>query len=354
MKREHLLIALFFVIAAVFFYLFYLIVVPFFIPIAWAAVFAIVFYPLYEKLAARLKRPRLASTIMCLLIVVLIVGPIAYLFVALVNEAASAVSKVNELYKSGQLNELYTIQLPWVDAIKEKLSQYYDMSQMNFDAIIRESVDKVSGVILGQTSWLIANGTKAVFYFFLMIFSMYYFFKDGDSIIDTLKRLMPLTDKQIDVTFGHLRDVTEATMYGGVVVALIQGLLGGVLFAIVGIPSAIFWGAIMAFLAIIPLVGAFIIYLPAGIILILGGSYISGIIVIAVGTLIISQVDNVIRPMLISGKTSLHPLLLFFAIMGGIYLWGLLGIIVGPIIAAVFITLIKILDLRLHPQTEED
>lgn len=105
----------------------------------------------------------------------------------------------------------------------------------------------------------------------------------------------------------------------------------------------------MAFLSIIPLVGAFLVYVPAGVVLILGGSYISGIIVIAVGSLVISQIDNVIRPALISGKTSLHPLLLFFAIMGGIYLWGLLGIIIGPIIAAVFITLIKILEMKLHP-----
>ena len=353
MKREHLLVALFFLIAAAFFYLFYLITVPFFAPIAWAAVFAIVFFPLYEKLLARLKRPRIASSIMCLLIVVLIVGPIAYLFVALVNEAASAVAKVNEMYQSGTLDKLYTVQLPWMETIKENMSQYYDMSHVDFDNIIKESIDKVSGVILGQTSWLIANGTKAVFYFFLMIFSMFYFFRDGDSIIGTLKRLTPLTEEQIDVTFRHLRDVTEATMYGGVMIALLQGLLGGVLFAIVGIPSAIFWGAIMAFLSIIPLVGAFIVYVPAGIILILGGSYISGIVVIAAGTLIISQIDNVLRPMLISGKTSLHPLLLFFAIMGGIYLWGLLGIIIGPIIAAIFVTLIRILELRLHPEPEE-
>ncbi|HKK20690.1 MAG TPA: AI-2E family transporter, partial [candidate division Zixibacteria bacterium] len=144
------------------------------------------------------------------------------------------------------------------------------------------------------------------------------------------------------------------TMYGGVIVALIQGLVGGILFALVGIPSAVFWGAIMAFLSIIPILGAFLIYIPAGIILLIGGSYVKGIIVLAVGTLIISQLDNLIRPYLISGRTSMHPLMLFFTILGGVYLLGLLGVVVGPLIAAVFITLIKIFELKLHPETEPD
>ena len=108
----------------------------------------------------------------------------------------------------------------------------------------------------------------------------------------------------------------------------------------------------MAFLAIIPFVGAFIIYIPAGLILIISGSYIKGIIVVIIGSVVISQVDNVLRPYLISGRTSMHPLLLFFTILGGIYLFGLLGIVLGPLIAAVFVTLLKIFEFQLHPETE--
>jgi predicted PurR-regulated permease PerM len=137
-------------------------------------------------------------------------------------------------------------------------------------------------------------------------------------------------------------------MQGGVVVALLQGVLGGALFAIMGISSPIFWGAIMAFLAIIPIVGASIVYIPAGIILIIGGSYVKGIIVIAIGSLVISQTDQVVRPLLISGRAEMHPLLLFFSIMGGIMLFGLLGLVMGPIIAAVFVTVIKDIEEKLH------
>lgn len=352
MKSEYILITLFFLIAAIFFYLFYALIIPFFAPICWAAVFVIIFFPLYEKLLGKLRSKGLTSLIMCIIIIILIIGPVAYLFGSLVGEATTAVTKVNEMIKTGEIDKYLTFNLPWLDSIKEKLKDYYDFSEMKTEQIIKNAIENVSTAILNQTRWLISNITRMVFYFALMVFTMYYFFKDGEVIVHKIRRLMPLTPNQVSVTFHKLREVIQATMYGGVVVALIQGLIGGILFAVVGIPSAVFWGAIMAFLSIIPFIGAFVIYIPAGLILIIGGSYFKGIFVIAVGTVVISQIDNVIRPFLISGKTQMHPLLLFFAILGGIYLFGLLGIVLGPLIAAVFITLITIFEFKLHPETE--
>jgi predicted PurR-regulated permease PerM len=182
-----------------------------------------------------------------------------------------------------------------------------------------------------------------------MIFTLYYFFKDGERLIRRAKRIVPLDPERVNETFHQLRDVVQATMYGSGIVALFQGLLGGVLFAVFGVPSPVFWGALMAFLSIIPFLGAFIVYVPAGLILILGGSYVKGILMIGIGTIIVSQIDNLLRPYLISGRTQMHPLMLFFSIMGGIALFGILGMVVGPMIAAGFDTLVKILDYRLNP-----
>ncbi|HWR84259.1 MAG TPA: AI-2E family transporter [Candidatus Deferrimicrobium sp.] len=352
MKREHLLTALFVLIAAVFFYLFYKILIPFFAPITWAAVFVITFFPIFQRLKTKVKSGGLAAVLMCLAILVLILGPVGYLFVALVNEAADAVTRVNALYESGRLKELLAVNLPWVDAAKARLSQYYDLSKINIDQLFSDGIGRVSSLVFSQTSSLIANAAKAVFYFILMLFTMFYFFKDGQGIVDRLKRLMPLPPEQVHLIFGQLRDLVQATMYGGVVVALIQGILGGTLFAIVGIPSAVFWGAIMAFLSIIPVLGAFIIYIPAGIVLAAGGAYIKGIIVVVIGTVLISQVDNILRPVLVSGKTTMHPLMLFFSMLGGVAFFGLLGMVVGPLVAAVFMTLLRIFELRLQTQTE--
>ncbi len=352
MKREYILVTLFFLITSIFFYLFYQLVIPFFAPICWAAVFAIIFFPLYEKLLVKFKSKTLTSITMCLLIIVLIIGPIAYLFGALVGEAITAVAKVNEMIKAGELDTFLSINLPWLDSIKEKLQGYYDFSNLETEQIIKDAVQSTSAVILNQTSWIIANVSRLFFYFALMIFTMYYFFTDGEMLIHKLRRLMPLTPNQVNVTFNQLRDVIQATMYGGLTVALLQGLLGGIMFAIVGIPSAVFWGAVMAFLSIIPFVGAFIIFIPAGLILIIGGAYIKGLVIIVIGSLVISQVDNVVRPLLIAGKACMHPLLLFFALMGGVFLFGLLGVVLGPLIAAVFVTLITIFEYKLHPESE--
>jgi predicted PurR-regulated permease PerM len=352
MKKEHISTSLFFLIAAVFFFLFYKIIVPFFAPICWAAVFAIIFYPLYEKLLTKLKSKGWTSFIVCMLIIILIIGPITYLLAALVSEAVTGASKINALIKSGELKEYISIDLPWLDSFKDKLKDYYDFSKFNFDEMAKQALENITGLIISQSTWLIGNMTRMGFYFVLMIFSMYYFFKDGELIIENVKRLIPLTANQINVTFKQLREVIQATMYGGLVVAMIQGLLGGILFAIIGIPSAVFWGAIMAFLSIIPFLGAFIIYIPAGLILILSGSFVKGLIVIIIGSIVISQIDNLLRPYLISGRTSLHPLLLFFAILGGIYLFGILGLVLGPLIAAVFIIILKILEYNLNPESE--
>ncbi|HUV30624.1 MAG TPA: AI-2E family transporter [Acidobacteriota bacterium] len=351
MKREHVLTVLFFVISAFFIYLFYEIIIPFFVPICWAAVFAILFSPLYEKILGRLRTKGGSALIVCFLIVLLIIGPVTYLFVALVEEAVEAVSSVNEMYKNGKLEDMLQIDVPLLTTMKAKLAEYYDISKINLDEMVRDAMNRVTGVVVDQTTWLITNGTKAVFFFFLMIFTMYYFFKEGSRIVAKVKRLIPLPAEQVNVTFTHLRDVILATMYGSIVVALIQGTLGGILFFAVGISSPVFWGAIMAFLSVIPFLGAFLIYVPAGIILVISGFYIKGFIVILAGVFVISQIDNVIRPYLISGKAAMHPLLLFFCIMGGIYLFGLLGVVLGPMIGAIFMTLLKTFEFSLHPET---
>jgi len=353
MKREHVLVTLLLGVSAGIFYLFYQLVVPFFAPICWAAVLAIVFYPLYVRLQRRIRMTGLAAALMCLLIIILIIGPMTYLFVALVQEASDAVTSVNEWYSSGELNRLLHLKFPLWDTAKEKLAPYYDLSKINLDEMVKDAIGRVGGVVVNQTRWLITNGTKAVFYFFIMIFALYYFFRDGAITVDKMKRLMPLPPQQTDTAFKQMRDVIEATMYGGVAIALLQGFLGGLIFLLVGLPSPVFWGALMAFLSFIPLVGAFLVYIPAGIILIIGGSTVKGLVVVLFGSLVISQIDNLLRPYFISGRTSLHPLLLFFTLLGGIAIFGLLGIVMGPIIAAAFVILLNVLEMRLHPEVDE-
>lgn len=352
MKREYILAALFFLIVAVFFYMFYQLMVPFFKPIAWAAILVIVFYPVYGWLSIRIKSPWLASLVACILLFIIIIGPAIYLLASLVGEAANAVQLVNDAYKSGNLKEYLTLNIPFIDAIKNKLTDYPQLADVDFETIIKDAVTTITRAIGSQATTVIANITKTFFFFLLMLFTMFFFFRDGDQIVEFLKNITPLKPDQVSILYSHMKEVIEGTMYGGLVIALIQGVLGGLLFGIVGIPSPVLWGSVMAFLAFIPVVGPSLIYIPAGIILLLSGSPVTGIIIIVVG-LGISQLDNFLRPHLFSGKTEMHTLLLFFSIMGGIVLFGLLGIVLGPLITAVFLSLLKVFEVSINSDQSE-
>ncbi len=348
MNKDQFTSVMFLALAAMVLYLFYGIVSPFFFPLGYALSLVIVFYPLYERLSAKVTNPNLASAIMCVVVVIVIVGPMIYLLTTLAGEARSAFNYLNAMNESGELDKLAEMKVPGVDILQQQLGKFTDPENLTLKALTLNGLNAVSGIIKAQLATIIANTGKTVFYFGIMVFSMFFLFRDGREFANHCSVLIPLPQEQVDKTLSYLRSVVEATIMGGVVVALLQGIAGGILFAAVGIPSSIFWGAMMAFLSFLPLVGAFIVFIPAAIFLILSGSVLKGVIVLVVGILIIAQIDNFVRPMLIAGKTSMHTLLLFISILGGIVLFGLLGIVLGPVIAALMLTLMQILDTRLH------
>lgn len=351
MKREQYSAAIFLGLAAVILYLFYNLISPFFAPVAYAAILVVVSYPLYVRVLAWVKSPVAASVIMCATVTIAIVAPLIYLLAALTGEAESALNYLTEMYRSGKISLLLAnFSFPGMEALKEKIAQYADPKSLELESIVVSVLSTVSKAIGSQLTTLIANTGKSLFYFGLMLFSMFFFFRDGAGMVTQFARLIPLPSDQIDVRVAEIKNVIEATIFGGIVVALLQGIAGGVLFAVVGINSPVFWGAMMAFLSFLPIVGAFIIFVPAGVILIIGGSLVKGIIVLAVGAIIISQIDNFVRPWLIAGRTSIHTLLLFFSILGGIALFGLLGIVLGPVIAAITVAMARMVSATLHPE----
>lgn len=354
MKKEYFTLSLFFLTVAITFYLFYKLMTPFLIPIAWGAILAIIFYPFYLKLNKKVKSPGLSSLIMCVAIFVVIIGPAIYLMAALVGEASDAFTWVNNAYESGQLKEYLTKMMPFLTKIQDKFTSFPQLANLDFESIFKNMIGTVTTAIGAKATGVIADIAKTVFQFFLTIFSMYFFFLDGEKFVKYLKRMTPLNQAQVGTTFSYLKEVVEGTMYGGVVMALIQGALGGILFAIMGIDSAVFWGAVMGFLSFLPILGPFLIYIPAGLILLIGGSPIKGILMILIGTLVISQVDNFVRPLLFRGKTQMHTLLMFFSIMGGVALFGLVGIALGPLVTAVFLSILKIFELKIHPEVESE
>jgi predicted PurR-regulated permease PerM len=344
MKKQYLSVTLFLVIAAAVIYLFYKLLAPFFVPLMWATVFSILFRSLYKKILLKVKRPGLAALLVCLMVTVLIIGPVAFVSVALFDQAATAVERINEMRESGDIDQVWSKVAPWWSDLVNRFSPYINLEKLDIRSIFEGAVNWLGGFFVDQGTWLLTNITKAIFYFVLMLFTLYYFFKEGSKIVDRIRLIMPIDPARTDSMLNELRSVINSTMISGVVIALIQGFLGGLIFWIVGIESALFWGAVMALLSVIPLLGAFIIYLPAGALLMITGEPIRGIIVIVFGSVIVSQIDNFLRPYLVAGGTRMHPLMLFLSMTGGIVVFGLVGVVAGPLIAAAFVTVLEVFE----------
>lgn len=348
MKKEYFRVFIFAGVTILAGYLFYRLLNPFLAPLCWAAIFAIVFYPAHDKLRRWFKSDSLRAVLVTVLVIVVIIGPVAYLGVSLAQEAITLFDTVSGWVDSGKLNALIDIKHTAVyQSLETRLAPYVDLSHLDLQVMLENGVKKISSFALAQATKVLTNIGKILFQFVLMIVFLFYFLRDGEALLGYIRGIIPLAPDKAEATIAELKKVIQSNMYGGLVVALLQGFLGGVLFLIMGLPSPVFWGAVMAFLALLPLIGPFIIYIPAGIILIATGSPVKGILLIAIGSIIVSQIDNFLRPILASRETGMHTMLLFISIMGGAAVFGLLGVVLGPVIAAVFVTIFDIFRLKL-------
>jgi predicted PurR-regulated permease PerM len=343
MRREHIALAIFTALILIACYLFYTIFRPFLASIIWGAVLAGVFYPLNALFARRMKRDNVRALLMCIIVVAVIIVPAVFLTIGLIGEVTDALPKFKAAVDSGQLDFILKPRTyGWNEKIKEFLGPYVDASNLDIESVITANMQRLTAFIVEKFSNFIGNFSAAIVSFALSVLSMFFFFRDGPRLIIRLKDLLPMSDDLKHSLTMRLREVIEASIYGGVLVAAVQGLLGGIIFWVTGLPSPIFWGTVMAILSLIPIVGPYLIYIPAAVILILSGSWIRGIIVLILGIVVVSQSDNVLRPVIISSRTKIHTLLLFFSILGGLKVFGLLGIILGPVVASIILTLVEV------------
>jgi predicted PurR-regulated permease PerM len=186
------------------------------------------------------------------------------------------------------------------------------------------------------------NVVGFVLWLFVFFFTLFYFLVDGKRMLAHAMRLSPLRDEHEQLLIKSFVSISRATIKGTLIVGVVQGALGGLAFFLLGIPSPVFWGTVMVVLSIIPLIGPGLVWFPAGVILLLAGNIIGGVSLLVFGFVVISLIDNILRPKLVGRDTEMHPLLVFFAIIGGISLFGIFGFLIGPIIMSLFLALAKI------------
>lgn len=325
------------------------IVQPFATPLLWAIFLAFLVNPLHVRLSRRLRgRTHLSALILTLLTLLVIIGPLTAL-------SAAFAAQVGELLQFAQAtvadqtkkNVLDLTNVPWLASPLGWLESTFDIN-----------VAQVRGwLVEGSRSllqWLASIGGKVflgavgtVVGFVLMIFMMFFFVRDGAEMARMAGELIPMSATYKARLFDHLASVTRAMVYGTGLTALIQGTLVGLAFLFVGLPSPLVFGVIAALAALLPVGGTAVVWGPAAIVLAMQGRWGATIFMVIWGALLVSLVDNVVRPMLVSGRASVGTLTVFIGVLGGIAAFGAIGLFLGPVVLALIIALVRfMLDVR--------
>lgn len=325
----------FFALLAVVSLLFCWMLKPYVYPIFWAAVIASLFYPLQNKLVEKLgKRKKLATaiTMLCVFFIVLI---------PLVGLASLVVKQSLDIFQDFGNKET----LSKISVTIQHYLEYPFVKKVAGDVNVKEYIIKWSSGITGFLYQVIATGSQNTVKFFIqlfiMLYSLYFFLKEGDVILKKIMYLLPLGDHYEEIIYNRFVSTARATIKGVLLIGLIQGSLAGFVLYLAGVPGSAFWGVIMIFLCMIPSLGSFIILLPAGIILLIMGHVWQAIFVVG-SMLLIGVLDNLIRGPLVGKDAQMHPLFIFFSTLGGLLTFGLSGVIIGPIITAFLLSMWRI------------
>jgi predicted PurR-regulated permease PerM len=310
---------------------------PFYGAILWATVAAILFAPLQRRLVPRMRGRRSPAALATLLIVLLIVIlPLAFLSAALVGEAAG----VYERMQSGEINfgryfrQVFEALPGWAT----RLLDSYGLT--DFEAV-QEQISKgllAASQFIAARALLFGQGTlDFVVDFFIMLYLLFFLLRDGDELVRRIREALPLRPDRRDALLEKFGIVIRATVKGNLVIAILQGALGGLIFWILGINSALLWAVLMAILSLLPAVGTALVWVPVAIYFLATGSVWQGVVLIAYGVLVIGLVDNVMRPILVGRDTKMPDYIVLVSTLGGLAIFGVNGFVVGPVIAALFI-----------------
>lgn len=338
MQPERLSGTLYLAIVFLLLYLFYKILNPFLTTIAWAMVLSIIFYPLHRLFLRFVKRPWLSSLVTLIAIMIIIAGPFSFIIFSLARE----IKEVYSMIEAQGIENIMNLEIhPRLEEFTLKLSSYKIFQEFNLQESIVRNLKSVGEYIVKNVSDVFRNAVLLLVNLIILCLTIFYFLKDGEILTKYLRQLLPFPDRQKQRLVERVKETVIAAVYGGLVVGIAQGTLGGIAFMFLGLSSPVFWGTVMALFSFVPLFGTFLIWMPAAVMLILSASYVKGIGLLLYGALIISGVDNVLKPLIIGGRTRMHTLLVFFSVLGGIKFFGLLGFILGPLIAALCLSLFE-------------
>lgn len=317
------------------FYLLYLIMKPFIYPILWAGILTVIFSPIYKKILKLTKhKETLSASITMIIIVLVVIIPSIYISTVLISEIIDFVKKMpSEL--NIDLTKIY--ELSFFTNIFSLLQDSFNINVSDIKIAFSQKLKDISIVVITKAEQFLLDLPSGFTNFFITLFTTFFLLRDGKTFGGLIKNLLPLSKTEIDYYFDKLKRVVYATFIGVLLTAGIQGLIAFIAFYFIGIKSSLLLGLLVSIASLVPVVGSALVWVPLAIYLIATGLILKGVLVIIVGVLFISTVDNFVRPIFLHQYLSLHLLLTFFSLFGGIKAFGLIGIFLGPIIISAFI-----------------
>jgi predicted PurR-regulated permease PerM len=312
-------------------YLVFRIFEPFMVPLAWSAVLAIFFYPLHERMTRRMKltRAAMAST---LAVTLLLIVPAVVVLIYTGRQAIEALARVqNTLAVHGQGPDQ-----DLVEKLQLWLTTHLPKSweSLNLSGQLRDGLEKAAAILAARAGGVLKNIASFFVDLFILIFALFFMFRDGEEVLRGVRHLLPFDEEIQRDMISESKELIFASVAVSLLIAVIQGVLGGLAFEITSIPSPLFWGMLIAFCSLVPVVGSALIWGPAALWLGFSGHWGKAIAVVAICGGLATVIDNLVRPLLLRNRTHLNELLLFIGVLGGLEVFGLLGLVVGPTILA--------------------
>jgi predicted PurR-regulated permease PerM len=330
------------VVTLIGFWLCFRLTLPFLPALTWALALAILFGPAHGWVDTRLRSPNLAAIISVLLIGFIVVIPLVFVGDHLMDEATKGAGAVRAKIDSGEWRQ--GLQAHRLTAIGAQLLDRFDLPEL---------IGSIGTWLTSASASLVRGWLVEIVTLLMTFYLLFYFLRDRKAALRTLKQMSPLSEAEMDRLFGRIVDTVHATFYGTIVVAAVQGALGGVMFWWLGLPAPLLWGLVMGLLAIVPVLGAFIVWVPAAVFLALDGSWGKALTLALWGAVVIGSIDNILYPMLVGERLRLHTIPAFIAVVGGLIVFGASGLLLGPLVVTVTLFCFEMWRARI-PRRSED
>jgi predicted PurR-regulated permease PerM len=326
--------ALFYGIVALLAYLTYLVFAPFLPALAWATVLVVVSFPAYAWLARRWGQTAAAVAATVGITLILII-PALLIAAAFIRQGVQAVQQIQIEVVSGHFR--------WVNDLWLKLLQRIPgANPVDLSTLLRSYAEEVVAFLASQLGTIVRHTAEFLFHLSVSVLAMFYLFRDGESLVERMREILPFESGHRVQMIRQSRDLIFASVTSTLIAALFHGLAGGLAFTLTGIQAPVFWGVMMGFFSLVPVVGSALIWVPAAISLMLEGHMVRGVLLAVICGVIVGVVDNFIRPWVISGRAQMGGLVVFISVLGGISMFGVLGVVLGPIVVATAASLLEL------------